>query len=214
MNPTNQPPTAQQPPVPAPQPVPQPGQPSQFAAQQPMQPAHPNDALHPPAPQPGSQPAPVAIAPAPAQTESQEQKIEHAVEVAQSSEQVLHNATSVFPFQLFPDTITIDREKINIVKRTFFRAGEVTAVHINDILSVAANAGPFLGSLKITLRNVNQDPIEVQHLSRKDALRIKSMLQGYIIARRNGIDCMSMEKPQLISVLLRLGSGQAGATSM
>jgi hypothetical protein len=142
------------------------------------------------------------------QQQYQQEQQRHLVSMVNNSNEVLFKADTVFPFTLFPDTITIDREKITVTRRSFFKIGEVLSVHIDDILSVTADVGPFFGSVKIMIRFVNnQQPDPINYLKRRDTLRIKCLMQGYIIARQQGVDCGSLPKGQLVKMLENLGGG-------
>jgi hypothetical protein len=119
---------------------------------------------------------------------------------------VLSRAKTVFPLTLIPDTVTIDRTKLTIARRDFFKIAEVMSIQIEDILNIVANVGPFFGSLQITTRFFDPDkPYIIQHLWREDALKMKRILQGYIIARREGVDCSSLTTPELARELDELG---------
>lgn len=122
------------------------------------------------------------------------------------SHEVLIEATTVFPFTLFPDTVTLDRAKLTISHREFFWTGEVMSIRIEDILNVTADVGPFFGSLKIFTRFFNVDkPYSVNFLKRADALKIKRVLQGYIIALQKNIDCSTLPTKELSAMLDDLG---------
>lgn len=118
-------------------------------------------------------------------------------------------ATTVFPFTLFPDTITIDRSKLTVTKRFFFAISETFSIRIEDILNVTADTGPFFGSVQITTRFFANEkkPYDVNYLWRSDALRIKRILLGYIIATTKNIDCSSMDAKKLAKMLDDLGKG-------
>lgn len=122
------------------------------------------------------------------------------------SHEVLAQATTVFPFTLFPDTVTLDRAKLTISHREFFNVAEVMSIRIEDILNVTADVGPFFGSLKIFTRFFSTDkPYETHFLQRKDALKIKRILQGYIIALQKNIDCSTLPTKDLANMLEELG---------
>jgi hypothetical protein len=119
---------------------------------------------------------------------------------------VLVRAKTVFPFTLFPDTITIDRTKLTITHRDFFSVGEVLSIQIEDILNVTANVGPMFGSLKIATRFFDlQKPYVISYLPRADALKIKRIMQGYLIARQKEIDCSVIGTKELAAMLDELG---------
>jgi hypothetical protein len=123
------------------------------------------------------------------------------------SNEILASAQTVFPFTLFPDSITIDRGKLSIAHRSFFRAAEATSIRIEDILNTTANVGPLFGSVKITTRffGTNKD-YQINYLKRSDALKIKHILQGYIIALQEKIDCSALSTAELSRMLQEIGA--------
>lgn len=128
-------------------------------------------------------------------------------EAIEGSNQVLAQATTVL--SLFPDTLTVDRAKLTIKKRTFFRAAEVMSMRIEDILNVTATLGPFLGNVKIASRVMNEDQDStVGRFWRRDAERIKRITQGYIIALQREIDCSTLGTRELAGMLERLGADE------
>lgn len=120
---------------------------------------------------------------------------------------ILFKADTVFPFSLFPDTVVIDREKLTIANRLFFRVAKIISVPIQDILSVEADIGPFFGSVHMTSRYFFTNPHSINFMWRKDAIKMQRLLQGYIIARERNIDCANVDKDQLGVLLLDLGEG-------
>lgn len=126
--------------------------------------------------------------------------------VTSNAQDVLIAANATFPFSLFPDTIVIDRVKATITKRRFIQMAEVISIQIEDILNVEADVGPLFGKLKLWTRFFGENALEIEHLSRKDALAVKQVLQGYIIARHKGIDCAKIETNELVPLLHSLGA--------
>lgn len=125
--------------------------------------------------------------------------------VAQSHE-ILMSANTVFPFTLFPDTITVDRTKITITRRDFFWSSDVMSIRIEDVLNVAANTGPLFGSLTIASRVMSTvDHFKINLFWRSDAIQLKHMIQGYVIAQHNKIDTAHLSKKELIDTLVELG---------
>jgi len=136
-------------------------------------------------------------------------KLEAEMDLTQAigdSHDVLARATTVFPFTLFPDTITIDRTKLTIVHRGFLNAGEVLSIKIEDILNVTADVGPLFGSIKIATRFFERSkPYAVERFWRADALRIKRIAQGYAIAKQKGVDTSALSSKELAAKLDELG---------
>lgn len=126
------------------------------------------------------------------------------------AQEILASATTVFPFTLFPDTVTVDRTKLTLAHRAFFGIAEVVSIRVEDILNVMANVGPFFGSLQVSTRYFDSNthkPYTVNWLWRKDAQRIKRILQGYIVAKKEKVDCSALSAKELATMLDRLGSG-------
>jgi hypothetical protein len=138
--------------------------------------------------------------------EEQERTAHDLVDAIGNSNDVLVRAETVFPFTLFPTTVAVDRTKISITERDFFKAGEVLSIRIEDLLNITTHVGPFLGSIKISTRFFNPEkPYVVDKLKRADALKIKRIVQGYLIARQENIDCSSLPTKELSIMLDEMG---------
>jgi hypothetical protein len=136
----------------------------------------------------------------------QQKTAEELVEAIGTSHDILMRAKTVFPFTLFPTTISVDRTKISITERDFFKIGEVLSIRIEDVLNVTATVGPILGSIKIATRFFNPEkPYVVDMLHRSDALKFKRIVQGYLIARQQEIDCSTLPTKELAKMLDELG---------
>ncbi len=127
--------------------------------------------------------------------------------IVQKSHQILASAqTVILPMNLFPDTVVVDRTKITITKRSFFWTSSVISIRIEDVLNVACSTGPIFGSLIISSRVMNStDHYEIDYFWRKDALQLKQLIQGYVIAQHNRIQTSHLEREDLVKTLLDLG---------
>lgn len=134
---------------------------------------------------------------------------EKLIDITEKAHDVLFEADTVFPFTLFPDTLTIDREKLTIASRSFFRVAQIVTVPITSMVSAEANVGPFFGSLHMTSKYFQHNTYSVNFLWRKDAEEAHRLLQGYIIAQEREIDVSDVEKEDLIILLNDLGQGVA-----
>lgn len=135
---------------------------------------------------------------------------EKLIDAAQKGHDILFKANTIFPFTLFPDTVTLDREKLTLARRFFFLVAKITSIPVRDMLSVDANIGPFFGSVHTSSRFFITNPLSVNFLWRKDALRLQRLLQGYIIVHEQEIDCTHISNEDLITLLLDLGEGDTG----
>jgi len=122
---------------------------------------------------------------------------------------VLIQANTVFPFVLFPSTVCLDRQKLTIVHRVFFRTANTISMQIDDILNVDSSVGFLFGSLHLYSKYFVNDVKTIDYLKRSDIIKIQRLIQGYSIARRRKIDCTAIEKNQLIALLNSLGDATA-----
>lgn len=132
---------------------------------------------------------------------------EELAEITEKSQDILYEATTVWPFTLFPDTITLDREKLTIANRAFWRVATITSVPVGEIMSAEATVGPFFGSMDLTFRFFANNERKIKFLTRKDATQLQRLLHGYIIAHRREIDVSSVSKDELCKLLVELGQG-------
>lgn len=148
--------------------------------------------------------------PAPVATNlSKEQKqVKDFVNVANNAQDVLLEAHSVFPFNLFPDTIKIDREKVIIIERTFFKIAKVKNIQLHDIQTIEADVGPFFGSLSITTKQNIQNIFRINFLTRKEAMDAQKIIQGIVVAIQKELDYSRISTIELKALLERLGQGE------
>ena len=143
-------------------------------------------------------------------SQSQQKQIEKAKDlkkIVEQSHEVLMSANTVFPISLFPDTVTVDRTKVTIIKRDFFWSSDVMSIRIEDVLNVSATVGPLFASLTVASRVMSTvDHFRIDHFWRNDAIRLKHIIQGYVIAQHNKIDTAHLSKKELIETLVELGN--------
>lgn len=132
---------------------------------------------------------------------------EKLIDITEKAHDVLFSADTVWPFTLFPDTITLDREKLSVANRSFFRVAKIITVPVTSLISAEADVGPFFGSVKMTSKYFINTEHSVHFLWRKDASEIHRLLQGFIIAQEKGLDVTDIEVNDLKVLLHDLGQG-------
>jgi hypothetical protein len=109
-------------------------------------------------------------------------------------------------FALFADRVVLDRTKITIIKRSFFWSADVISIQVEDVLNVSSSVGPIFGCITIASRVMNTtDHFEINTLWRRDAIELKHVIQGYVIAKHTGINTDSLPRSQLLETLRELG---------
>ncbi len=127
--------------------------------------------------------------------------------IVKYSHQVLAAAKAVLlPWDLFPDSVIVDRSKVTIIKQTFFWSSQTITIRVEDILNVTSSLGPLFGSITISSRVMNStDHFEINYFLRKDAIYLKQIIQGYMIAIHSKVDTSKMGREELIDTLIQLG---------
>ncbi len=134
-----------------------------------------------------------------------DQETEKLYKVTVQANDTLFSIDSIFPFTLIPDTVTLDREKVTFIHRLFFQTAQIISVRISEILSIEADVGPLFGSLKMTSRFFVKNPTRINWLWREDAIKMRDLIQGYIITAQKEIDCSNTPTEELKLLLQNLG---------
>jgi hypothetical protein len=111
-------------------------------------------------------------------------------ELVLQSQNVLFSFSSFFPFDLFPDTITIDENKVNIIRRNFIGMTTVHSVMVSDITDVVVDTFLVWATMRIVVSSNYLFPITetTKTLRISDALKARDIIQGLIASKKKEID--------------------------
>lgn len=113
---------------------------------------------------------------------------------------------TVFPIKLFTDEVVLDRTKLTVTRRNFFFSSDTMSIRIEDILNVTVGVGPFFGAITVATRVLSSDDhFTLNRFWRRDAIHMKHMIQGFVIARHNNISIDHLEHDELVKTLTELG---------
>jgi hypothetical protein len=108
--------------------------------------------------------------------------------------------------KLHKSTLTLNRAKLFAEKRSALGTVDDMSVRIEDVLNINATLGPISGTIKIATKfNTPGTPYGIGPFHRKDALKLKRVIQGYIIALQRKIDLNLIPTDELIIRLYELG---------
>ena len=80
------------------------------------------------------------------------------------------------------------------------------SVRVADVLNVDGTTGPFWGYIKIATKFTKPgEPYTIGPFRRKDVLRLKRIVQGYILALEQHLDVDSLPTESLRDMLYDLG---------
>jgi hypothetical protein len=125
--------------------------------------------------------------------------------LAEKSSHILFKTKTVFPFDLFPNTLTITANKIDIVNASFFGSNQITSVPLRDIANVEVQTSPFLATIRIINIRFPMHPNVIRYLKKSDAIEAKKIIDGLLVALSQGADIAEIEPEKLLSDIEKLG---------
>ncbi len=132
--------------------------------------------------------------------------------LVKTSHRVLLEIHSVFPFDLFPDKLTIDESKVNLTSSVFFYSGRVHSVMIKDISDVLVDSSLIFAILRIIDKGFVENSIELKLIKKSDALKARRIIQGLIMAKDADIDLAKIEDENLVKTIEQLGTTRQPGT--
>ena len=79
------------------------------------------------------------------------------------------------------------------------------SIRIEDVLNVSASLGPVFGSVTIASRVMSTiDHFEVDNFWRDDATMMARIIEGYLIARQNGVHTDHLSCKELAATLYEI----------
>ena len=121
---------------------------------------------------------------------------------------VLLEISTVFPFDLFPDRLTVDENKVNLISSEFFFSGRTHSVLIKEISDVLVDSGFFFAKLQIIDKGFIENSIELRYLWIEDAQKARRIIQGLVVAINEGIDISKIKADDLVKKIEELGEIQ------
>jgi hypothetical protein len=114
--------------------------------------------------------------------------------------------THKFPLDFFPDTITLEEGRINVIVRNFFFSSQVYSVDLKNIANVIINTAPLFAQLVIVSKTFTENEIQINNLWINDAIYIRRLIEGLRVLDSKQIDTSVYTKRDLIGKLEDLSS--------
>jgi hypothetical protein len=105
---------------------------------------------------------------------------------------------ALFPFDFFPDEVVLDRFKIVVIKRDFFLSQRVMTIPISGTIGVKVNSGPIFSQIEIFDPAGGQKTVIIEKVLNNHARRFRTLVEGLIVAIRQGINVNEMSKNDMI----------------
>lgn len=133
-------------------------------------------------------------------------------EVVENNNMVLFQLKSVFPFDFFPASITIDLQKISIVDQLFFFSKQVISIPISEIFVVECDTNLFFATLRIRDKRYELSPLEISFLHKEEARKARRIIQGLIAVNDQNLNMGGLSLDEIKENVEKLGSTLAGST--
>lgn len=135
----------------------------------------------------------------------QEKEKEKLKNLMVGTQKLILRIKSAIPFELFPDEISIDINKVNFVFRHFMAGEQSHSFDLDEIVGVEADTAPFFASLNFTFKSTQNPPITIKFLKKKEAVLMRRLIDGLKIAKKNNIDLSKLDNETIVNQISQLG---------
>lgn len=133
--------------------------------------------------------------------QSEDKKIK---ELTTAASRIIFKTKGLFPFDFFPDEMTIDESKINIVSKGLIE-DSIYSIPIKEIQLVTAETTIILGSVTIIDSRNKDRPVVIKNLDPNHAKAARNIIQGLMIVRDKQIDLTKVSDGDLPQKIEELG---------
>lgn len=126
-------------------------------------------------------------------------------ELAGKADNVLLKVSTVFPFTFFVHDIIVDPYKVNVIFREFFWSEHIHSIMVKDILDVVVETSLFFATIKFVDQGYVENTINITYLKKEDALELRKVVQGLVIAHRQAVDLSVLNPTNIKDKATELG---------
>lgn len=119
-------------------------------------------------------------------------------DLVKKSNRYIISISSVFPFNIFPNTINVEEGRVTFIFRQLM-SSQSHSIDIKDISNVFIESSLFFASIQIVSRTFIQNDKKIGYLNKKKAYRIRRVIEGLRILANNNIDTSNYEISELIA---------------
>jgi hypothetical protein len=119
-------------------------------------------------------------------------------DLIKKSNRCIISISSLFPWDLFPNTIEVEESRVTFIYRQFL-SSQSHSVDIKDISNVFIQTSIFFARIQIASRTFVENDIAIGHLDAKKAQRVQMVIEGLRTFAENNIDTSNYEVNELIA---------------
>lgn len=121
------------------------------------------------------------------------------------TQRTLFSVRGVFPLTLFPDTVRIDENKVDLIYHNFFFSHSLFSILIQNINGVTVTTGLFFATLSVEISGFEQNPEDIRFLPKESALKAKRIILGLVAAHKEGVDLSKIPMEKIVSEVEEIG---------
>lgn len=133
-------------------------------------------------------------------------KTEKLTDLAKMSNDVLFQCKTVFPFDFFPDTLVIDKTKVNIVYRMFFWSETVHSIMLKNIKDIQVDSNVFFAKMTIIPDVYMGQATSISYLHKSCAFEARRLIQGLMLCYREGLDISDLDARDIKNKIETVGT--------
>ncbi len=119
-------------------------------------------------------------------------------DLVKKSNRNIISISSIFPWDLFPNTIDVEESKV-IFKFNQFLSSQSHSLDIKDISNVFIETSLFFATLQVVSRTFVQNEIKIGKLNKAKAEQAQSIIEGLRTFAENDINTSNYEIEELVS---------------
>ncbi len=128
--------------------------------------------------------------------------------LVKGSSENIYQASSVFPFDFFPDHITVNRSRVDIIIGMFIATKEMISILIENIYEVDIDYSLFFASINFKVTGNLQNPPPIGFLKKDEAIKLRRIISGLVLALKEKIDIKELTVQELQITMEQIGKVQ------
>lgn len=129
--------------------------------------------------------------------------------LVEKSSKVIFQTKSVYPFDYFPNLITITPDKITVTSKQFLLRTEYPLL-LDSVTGSRVGMGWFFATLYIDTFGVKDPPPPINYLRKSDARQARRYILALIECKKSNLDLGSYSLEELREKLLKIGRVREG----
>lgn len=117
--------------------------------------------------------------------------------IAKSNRSII-SISSLFPFDLFPNTINVEESRVTFIFRQFL-ASQSHSIEIKDISNVFIESSLFFATIQVVSHTYVQNDIKIGNLYKKNAVKVQRIIEGLRTFREYNINTSNYEIDELVA---------------